>query len=61
MRSDLTEAEIRDLLRKADRAANGDIWTPESASMVRRLVGEVERLRDREANVMQMHQLEGNY
>jgi hypothetical protein len=62
MRSDLTEGEIRELLRRSERVSRAmDVWDPTSAERLKILVGELYRLRDREANVMQMHQIEGVY
>ena len=68
MRTDLTEAQIRELVRRSDRCSQKiaagfclDAWTPADASNLRRLVGELQRLRDQQACVMHMHEIEGAY
>jgi hypothetical protein len=61
MRQDLTEAQIKDLLRRSDRCARGEAWSMSDAERVRMLAGEVLRLREREAVVHQMHEIEGSY
>lgn len=68
MRQDLTEREMSELLRRSDRVAAKlcagvvlDAWTPDDASKLRRLIGELQRLRDREASVMHLHNLEQAY
>jgi len=61
MRQDLTEAEIRELLRHSDLAVEGDAWSIQDAKRLRNLVGELQKARDREAAVMHLHQIEGVY
>ena len=68
MRTDLTEAQIRELLRRSDRVSQKisagvflDTWTVQDAAKLRSLVGELQRLRDQQACVMHMHEIEGAY
>lgn len=61
MRQDLTEAELKELLRHSDHAADGDLWSRMDAQRLRKLVGEVQAARDREASVMHLHEIEGVY
>jgi len=68
MRTDLTEAQIRELLRRSDRVSQKfmaglflDAWTVQDAAKLRSLVGELQRLRDQQASVMHLHEIEGAY
>jgi len=61
VRQDLTEAEIRQMLLRCRRASEGDLWRPADYQMVLRMAGELQRLRDREASVMHLHEIEGAY
>jgi len=61
VRADLTEAEIRELLRHSDHAVDGDTWSRQDARNLRTLVGELSRLRNSEAMVAYLHQIEGAY
>ena len=62
MRLDLTDNQIRNLLRTVDRIADGrgHITTVE-AGQIRRLAGELQELRAREAVTRHLSQLEGTY
>lgn len=62
MRLDLTQREIDELCRHADGVLTGSCaWTHADAANLRKLAGEVIRLRDREAYAMHLHALEGAY
>lgn len=62
MRQDLTDRQIRDLLNTLDRVAAGrGFITNVEAGMVRRLAGEVQEHRSRQAVVHQLHEIEGTY
>ena len=63
-RTDLTEREIAKLQLQAHAVADGSAeWhlTRQEAGQLMRLTGEVLDLRSREANVRQMHDLDGEY
>jgi hypothetical protein len=62
MRLDLTDNQIRNLLRTVDRIADGrgHITTVE-AGQIRRMAGELQELRAREAVTRHLSQLEGTY
>jgi len=62
VRLDLTDNQIRNLLRTVDRIADGrgHITTVE-AGQIRRLAGELQELRAREAVTRHLSQLEGTY
>jgi hypothetical protein len=61
-RLDLTDAQIRALLRTVDRVADGrgHITTVE-AGQIRRMAGELQELRAREAITRHLSGLEGAY
>lgn len=62
MRQDLTDRQIRDLLATLDRVAAGrGFITNVEAGQVRRLAGEVQEHRNRQAVVHQLHEIEGRY
>jgi hypothetical protein len=63
-RTDLTELELSQIRRKAQRVLDkGEVWDVSKldADRLVRLTGEVVELRNREAHVRQMHDLEGEY
>jgi hypothetical protein len=62
VRLDLTDNQIRNLLRTVDRIADGrgHITTVE-AGQIRRMAGELQELRAREAVTRHLSQLEGAY
>ena len=62
MRLDLTDNQIRNLLRTVDRIADGrGHLTTVEAGQIRRLAGELQELRAREAVTRHLSQLEGTY
>ena len=62
MRLDLTDNQIRNLLRTVDRIADGrGHLTTVEAGQIRRLAGELQELRSREAVTRHLSQLEGTY
>ena len=62
MRLDLTDNQIRNLLRTVDRIADGrgNLTTVE-AGQIRRMAGELQELRSREAVTRHLSGLEGTY
>ena len=62
MRLDLTDNQIRSLLRTVDRIADGrGHLTTVEAGQIRRMAGELQELRAREAVTRHLSQLEGTY
>lgn len=62
MRLDLTDNQIRNLLRTVDRIADGrGHLTTVEAGQIRRMAGELQELRSREAVTRHLSQLEGTY
>lgn len=62
MRQDLTDKQIRDLCNTLDRVASGrGFITNVEAGQVRRLAGELQEHRSRQAVVHQLHEIEGQY
>lgn len=62
MRLDLTDNQIRNLLRTVDRIADGrGHLTTVEAGQIRRMAGELQELRSREAVTRHLLQLEGTY
>jgi hypothetical protein len=62
VRLDLTDNQIRNLLRTVDRIADGrGHLTTVEAGQIRRLAGELQELRSREAVTRHLSQLEGTY
>jgi hypothetical protein len=62
MRLDLTDNQIRNLLRTVDRIADGrGHLTTVEAGQIRRMAGELQELRAREAVTRHLSQLEGTY
>ena len=62
MRLDLTDNQIRNLLRTVDRIADGrGHLTTVEAGQIRRIAGELQELRAREAVTRHLSQLEGTY
>ena len=62
MRLDLTDNQIRNLLRTVDRIADGrGHLTTVEAGQIRRLAGELQELRSREAVTRHLSNLEGTY
>ena len=61
-RAELTDLQLRQLLASCDRAAAGRaVFGQIEAGQVRRIVGELQELRSREAVSRHLHQLEGVY
>lgn len=62
MRLDLTDNQIRNLLRTVDRIADGrGHLTTVEAGQIRRMAGELQELRSREAVTRHLSNLEGTY
>ena len=62
MRLDLTDNQIRNLLRTVDRIADGrGHLTTVEAGQIRRMAGELQELRSREAVTRHLAGLEGVY
>jgi len=62
MRLDLTDNQISNLLRTVDRIADGrGHLTTVEAGQIRRMAGELQELRAREAVTRHLSQLEGTY
>lgn len=62
MRLDLTDNQIRNLLRTVDRIADGrGHLTTVEAGQIRRMAGELQELRSREAVTRHLSGLEGQY
>jgi len=62
VRLDLTDNQIRNLLRTVDRIADGrGHLTTVEAGQIRRLAGELQELRSREAVTRHLSNLEGTY
>jgi hypothetical protein len=62
VRLDLTDNQIRNLLRTVDRIADGrGHLTTVEAGQIRRMAGELQELRAREAVTRHLSQLEGTY
>jgi hypothetical protein len=62
MRLDLTDNQIRNLLRTVDRIADGrGHLTTVEAGQIRRMAGELQELRSREAVTRHLSGLEGTY
>ena len=62
MRLDLTDNQIRNLLRTVDRIADGrGHLTTVEAGQIRRIAGELQELRAREAVTRHLSGLEGTY
>ena len=62
MRLDLTDSQIRHLLRTVDRIADGrGHLTTVEAGQIRRMAGELQELRSREAITRHLSALEGTY
>jgi len=62
VRLDLTDNQIRNLLRTVDRIADGrGHLTTVEAGQIRRMAGELQELRSREAVTRHLSQLEGTY
>jgi len=62
VRLDLTDNQIRNLLRTVDRIADGrGHLTTVEAGQIRRMAGELQELRSREAVTRHLSNLEGTY
>ena len=61
-RPDLTDLQLRQLMTSCDRAAAGrGQFSQVEAGQIRRVIGELQQLRTREAVSHHLHQLEGVY